>query len=106
MGIGIGGTGYNKGCASFVDEHTVHFINYGIVMSSLNHPLFAVGHVVSEIIKSKLVVGSIGYVSFISSDALFMRHVMIKVGNGKAEYFIYWTHPVCISLGQIIINRY
>ena len=46
--------------AGFIDQHIVHFVDDGIIMTALDAFFQAHGHVVSQVIEAKLAVGAVG----------------------------------------------
>ena len=64
--------GDNKRCTSLVDQYGVDLVDDGVIQISLHELLFVDDHVVTQVVKSKLVVGYIGDVACVSRTTLIV----------------------------------
>src|SRR5210317_1196055 len=101
----IGRSGNDKRCPCLINEDGVNLINYGKVKIPLTIILDVKLHIVAQVIKTKLVVGAVGHVSIISLLALLVVHAMNDSACGKPQETVNCTHPLCITTGQVIIDR-
>src|SRR5690606_38677834 len=72
----------NKRRTCFIDQDRVNLVHYGIVKVTLTQQLNFVNHVVSQIVKTKLVVctvGNVSRVSFFTSCWAKLSHTWICV---------------------------
>ncbi len=98
-------SGNDQRCTGFIDQDGVHLIDDGKVEIP-KHQLFLVdGHVITQVIKAKLIIRHISDVTVISSLALLGIHAVEHYAYGKAHKLIHLSHPLCVTLGQIIIDR-
>ncbi len=75
-------------------------------MESAQHQLVLVDcHVVAQVIKAQLVVGYIGDVAVVGLLALLRAHAVENNADGEAHEGINLSHPLGITLCQIIIDR-
>ena len=74
-------------------------------MSALYEHFWLLGHVVSQVIKSKLIVCTKRDVTFIRlSTRLTVRLMSVNTVNSQTVEFINRTHPLRVSTRQIIID--
>ena len=67
-------SGDDQRCTGFIDQDGVDLVDDGIVKISLNQVFLIDSHVVTEVVKTQLVVGRIGDIAVIGFLALFRRH--------------------------------
>ena len=88
-----------------VNQDGVHLIHHGKMVLALNQVLCLAGHVVSEVVKAKLVVGAvhdiagIGFfpsrgIGLVLIDAVYAEAVKLKQGG----------IPLGISLGEVVVD--
>ena len=65
-----------------------------------------VDHVVTQVIKTKLVVGAVGDVAGISRLLFFARHLRQINAHTQAQKVIQAPHPLRIALGQVVVDRH
>ena len=64
-------------------------------------------HVITKIIKTKFVIGAIGYVCFVSFSSLVrIGLVVVDTVNGQAVKLKKWCFPGAVTLGQIVVYGY
>ena len=98
--------GYDQRSSGLIDQYGVDLINDGKFQASLYQLLFVDDHIVSQIIEAQLIVGDICDVAVISRTALVVVHAVEYDANGKAKELMHLSHPLGITLSQIIIDRY
>ena len=97
---------YDQRSSGLIDQYGVDLINDGKFQASLYQLLFVDDHIVSQIIEAQLIVGDICDVAVISRTALVVVHAVEYDANGKAKELMHLSHPLGITLSQIIIDRY
>ena len=71
------------------------------------YKLFLVDHhVVTKVIESQLVIGHIGDVASVSRASLLRLHVVQNHAHGKAQEFMNLSHPLGVTLRQIVVDSY
>ena len=75
-------------------------------MSALNSVFFVDYHIIAKIIKAKLVIGTVGYISVVCLLLLSIRHSVNNKSDRKSHETIELTHPLGVTLCKIIINGY
>ena len=62
-------------------------------------------HVVAQVIETKFVIRGVGDVCFVCE--LFLRLLHARDGNavGQTKEIINDPHPVCVTFGEVIVNR-
>ena len=75
------------------------------MQTSLYQLLLVDDHVVTQIIKSKFVICNICNIAIVSVATLIVAHIIQYNANGQAKEFVNFSHPLGISLCQIIVNR-
>ena len=69
------------------------------------HKLLLVNdHVIAEVVKAQLIVGNVGDVTVILCPSLLRFHRLKDAAHGQAEEAVDFTHPVRITVGQIVID--
>ena len=63
-------------------------------------------HVVTQVIKAQLIIGDIGNITSICCTSLLRLHVIQNHANSQAKKLMNLTHPLGITLCQIIVNCY
>src|SRR5208283_3313238 len=114
---------YDEGCSRLIDQNAIHLVNYRIVQLPLRILRKVVFHVVPEIIKSKLVIctvgdiGSIGLYlrarseavqSLVKRDIAWIikkRVLMLNHADREPQEMINGSHPLSIPFSEIIIHR-
>ncbi len=73
----------------------------------LNKVFGRYGHIVAEIIEAEFVVGAEGYVAVISiATGIGIGLVLVDAVYRKAVELIQRTHPLAVSLAQIVVHGY
>ena len=72
---------------------------------SLHELLFVDDHVVPQIIESELIVRHISDITVICGAALIVVHAVQHYAHGESEEFMYFTHPLGVTLCQIVVDR-
>ena len=97
-------TGDDEGGTSLVDQDGVHLVHDGEVVLALHQLVGVDGHIVAEIVKAHLVVGTVGYVSQICLLTLGLVHVVDNETHLEAEETVHLTHPLAVALGKVIVD--
>ena len=98
-------SGNNKRSSRFIDKDTIDLVDDSINEFTLNHLLFSVNHVITEVIESEFIIRTIRNIRIICFTAVGIIHVMNDQSDGKTKITVHLTHPFTISAGEVIINR-
>ena len=74
------------------------------MQSSLYKLFFVNDHVVTQVIKSEFVICHISDIAIISCTSLFIFHTVENHTNSQSEEFVNFSHPLCITFCQIVID--
>ena len=99
-------SGNDQRCTCLVDQDRVNLIDDTVVQISLYQLLFVDNHVVTKVIKSQFVVGYICDIASVCCTALFWLHVIQNDTYCQAEELMNLTHPLSISLCQVVVDCY
>ena len=94
---------YDKRSSRLVDKYGVHLVHDGEIVPSLNHVLLVGDHVVSQIVKSELVVGTVCYIAGIRRSFFFLCLVMDNKTGGEAEKIVYSAHLLLTHSRQVFV---
>ena len=97
-------SGNDQRCTRLVDEYGIDLVDDDIVQSALYELLLIDDHVVSQVIKAQLIVGHIGNVTIVCLLAFLAVHVVQYHSHGQTEKFMHLSHPLRITLCQIVID--
>ena len=97
-------TGDNQRGTRLINQDGVHLIDDGKEMPALYHAVFVNRHVVTQIVKTKLVVCAVGNVCIVHRLALIRRNGMNNQSNRQAEEAVNLAHPLTISFCQIVVD--
>ena len=86
--------GNDQGGPGLINKDAVYFVYYDIVKFPLDHVLQRVFHVVSEVVKSKLIVGAIGHIGPICCLALCILKPMDYQPYIQTKKAVYLPHPL------------
>ena len=98
------GAGDNQRSTRFVDQDTIYFVDDAIVQLTLYHLILAHYHVITQVVKAKLIVSTIGYICSISGLAVGIIHIMHNQANGQAQGLVNAAHIHAIAASQIIVD--
>ena len=99
------GAADDKRCTGIVNENGVHLIDDGEVVRALHEVLGARGHVVTQVVKAELVVGTEGDIGKISlATCLAVGLVFVNTIDAQPVEHIERTHPLRVTLGQIVVD--
>ena len=69
-------SGYNERCTRFVDKHRIHLVDDGVMQVSEDKLFFIDNHIITQIVKTKLIVGHICDITVICLSALIRLHII------------------------------
>ncbi len=118
----------NKRGTGFIDKNRVDLIDNSKIEVTLYHIRFTGDHIVTQIVKTKLIVGAIGDITSIGL-ATFYRdkvgffnthfisisyggHITVRnslthnTSSGQTKSFIHLSHPVSITFSQVVVDRH
>ena len=98
-------TGYDQRCTRIVYEHGIHLVHNRVMMLSLHKILEPYCHIVSQVVKTELVVCSerdIGKISLL--PGLRIRLVLVYAVNAQAMELVQRAHPLGVSLCQVVVH--
>ena len=87
-----------------VNEHGIDLIHNGEHMAALDLILRGHRHVVAQVVETKLVVGAVSDIAGVLFPPLCGTHGVENAAHTQAQAPEYLTHPLAITLGQIIIH--
>src|SRR6185369_15023935 len=90
----------------FVNKDGVHLIDYGKIERTLYVIFQGELHVVAEIVETELVVSSVGYVGSVGLPPLVVIKSVDDHSDGEAEKLVQSSHPLGVTLSEIIVYRY
>ena len=97
--------GDNQRSTGIVDEHGIDLVDYGIMMLALYEVLKGNGHIVPEVVKTELIVGTERYISIVGSLAgLGIGLVLVDAIYGKPVEHVKRPHPFGVSFREIIVD--
>ena len=73
-------------------------------MASLNQLGLIDGHIVTEVVKSQLVVGAVGNIRSIGDSPLCGLHTGNNQAHGKAHVAVDLAHPLRVTLCQVFVD--
>ena len=91
--------------SGLINQNRVDLVDDRIIEFSLYELLFICDHVISQIIKTELVVGSICDIASVRVISLFIRYAVNDTSDCEAEERVNFAHPLRVTLGQIIVDR-
>ena len=100
-------SGDDQRCPCLVNEDAVHLVDDRIVVPSLHTLVEGEHHVVTEVIKSEVVVGAVGDVGLVGRTpfrALWLG--VVQTGDCHAEEFVDVPHPLRVAASQIVVHRH
>ena len=74
-------------------------------MAALHHFLLVDGHVVAQIIEAELVIRTVGDIGGIGDTALPGAEIVDNQADGETKEAMHLTHPLRVTLGQIVVDR-
>ena len=100
-------TGDDERRTGIVDEHRVDLVDNGVVVRTLYQVVGRDGHVVAKVVETELVVRTEGDVGLIGLAALGrVGTVLVDTVYRQTVEHIEWTHPLGITLGQVVVHRH
>ena len=97
-------TGNDKRCSRLVDQDGVHFVYNGKVMFPLYLVLLINDHVVTQIVKSQLIVGAVCNIAVISRTALVVVQTMQDTADCQTQEPQHLAHFIRLCLCQIVVD--
>ena len=98
-------TGNNQRCTRLIDQNRVDLIDNCVGKLSLYQLFLVDNHVVTQIIESQLIVRYIGDIARVLFSSFVIVHGVQYASNGKSEEFVYLSHPGCVTVCQIVVDR-
>ena len=75
-------------------------------MATLYHLLLMKNHIVTQVVKAKLVVGSIGNIRLVRTHFLVTLLIWNNKPCGKTEIAVHSAHFLAVTAGKVIVNGY
>ena len=92
--------------ARLVNQDRVDLVNNRVIEFAL-HPVGSfVNHVVAQVIKSVLVVGTVSDIALVSALFFFARQLRQIDTDTQAEKVIQTAHPLRVPVGQVVVDRH
>ena len=92
-------------CARFVNQDGVHLVNDGVVEATLHAVFGFVDHVVTQVVETKFVVGTVGDVCVVGRLLFFTRQLRQIDAHTHAQEVVELAHPLRITAGQVVVDR-
>ncbi len=89
-----------------VDQHRVHLVYDAEVQAPQDKLLLVDDHIVAQVIEAQLVVGHIGDVALVGLLALLAGHAVEDHSHGQAQELMHLSHPLRVTLHQIVVHRH
>ena len=106
LALGHGARDDKRG-TGIVNQHAIDLIDDGIVVRTLHHVLGAHRHIVTQVVKTELTVGTEGDVAVVGGTAFGRVGLgLVDTGDGHAVEHVQRTHPLAIALGQVVVDGY
>jgi hypothetical protein len=90
--------------SGFIYQDAVHLIDNSVIQLSLDHFVLRGDHVITEIVKTELIVGSIRDVCGVSCPSLGVIETVDYHTHLKSEELVNRTHPFCVTPGEVIVD--
>ena len=97
-------SGNDQRGSRFIDQYGVHLIDDGIMQSAQNQLFLVDDHIITQIIKSQLVVRHIGDVAVVGCLSLLGGHAVKYHTDLQSQELMYLSHPLGITLCQIVVD--
>jgi hypothetical protein len=89
-----------------VDENRVNLIDDGVGMAPLDHVLGIHRHVVTQIVETELVVGSVRDVGRVFRASFLRRHPSLDEADLESQEAMDIAHPGCVTACEIVVDRH
>ena len=89
----------------FIDEDRVNLVDDRIVQVALNHLVFVEDHVVTQIVKTELVVRTERDIAAVRIFTLREIHVVRNEADTESEIAVQTSHPLAVAAGEVIVDR-
>ena len=90
--------------AGLIDQDGVNLVDDGVVVAALHALLGTGNHVVAQVIKAELGVGTVGDVCLVGRALELERHVVLEQTDGHAQVLVDAAHPLGVALCQVIVD--
>ena len=97
-------SGNDQRRTGLIDQDRVDLVDDGIMQPALHHFLFVDDHVVTQIVKTELIIGTIGDIAVISLTARIVIHIIQDAADGQTQEAVHLAHPLRVTAGQIVID--
>ena len=98
-------TGDNERRPGFINQNGVDFVDDAKVEGALHHIGHGGRHVVTQVVKAKFAVGSVGNVATVILTTLRRVHALLNQPHAEAEKAMDLPHPLGVAPGQVIVHR-
>ena len=96
--------GDDQGGTGLIDEDGVHLVHDGKGVAPLDQLLGVDGHVIPQVVKAELVVGSVGDVGVVSRLLGRTHHPVDHQAHGQTHEAVDLAHPLGVTLGQVVVD--
>ena len=91
--------GNDQGGSGFIDQNGVHFVHDSERVSTLYFLLFIGDHIITQIIKSQLIISTISNIRFVCLFTGVVIQVMYNQANCQAQKAVYFAHFLRVTAG-------
>ena len=102
--IVIGLSGDDQRCSGLIDEDRVYLVYDAVVVLGLDLVLGTQLHVVTQVIETEFVVGSVCHVAAVGLAASLVVHVGEDHAHGEAQEAVDRAHPLGVTLCQVVVD--
>ena len=106
VGRFLTGARYDQRSSGFVNQNGVHLVHDSKVVSTLNHVVLVDHHVVPQIVKAELVVGSVGDICRIRRFFLLRRQSVHHKTGRQSHKLIDPSHFLAVTACQVVVDRH
>ena len=99
-------TGNDQRGSGLVDEDRIHLVDDGVVKAALYQLCLVDDHVVTQVVKSQLVVGNVSDITVVRFPALVFLHGVEHAAHLQPQEFMNSAHPLCVTVCQIVVDRH
>ena len=95
----------NQWSTCIINQHGVHLIHDGIVMSTLHQVHWACRHIITEVVKAKLVVRAKRNITRIRTATLIrVGFMLVNTIYGQTVEHIERPHPLRVTFGKVVVH--
>ena len=102
--VSLSRTGNNQRGTGFVNEDGVHLVDDDVVVFPLHQVFDSLRHIVTQVVKAKLVVGAIGDVAVVLFATFLRIHLSHDDTGAQTQVTVHTTHQFSLVRSQVVVN--